>query len=332
MPWRSRVPCCWPGRGRRYPSLPCGRRRFLSGTSRSSSGADCFGAASAKGASTRAARAILTLGAAVVVSWAFAIMVANLDVVVLGLVRGPTLAGRYAPISKLADAVAGLTLLLGGYVLPALTKTARHGGPAELHSLYRWATRWGLMMCVPPVLVLEFVPAEVLHLLFGSKTNGLAAPARILGAGVLVNAALGYNGLFLVVQGARRVIVKISAFGIALTIVACAFLISPYGAVGASLGTAVPLAVTNAAMSSYLWRRYRLRPLDRRTLVLLAVAAAAAGGTVWLCHLGGAGDWVTVVATGVAATIACLVISLGIRGRADRQVLAEVFAARASPG
>ncbi|MGC9961654.1 MAG: oligosaccharide flippase family protein [Acidimicrobiales bacterium] len=284
------------------------------------------------GAGDRAARAILTLGAAVVVSWAFAIMVANLDVVVLGLVRGSTLAGRYAPVSKLADAVAGLTLLLGGYVLPALTKTARNGSPAELHSLYRWATRWGLMMCLPPVLVLELVPAEVLHLLFGSKTNGLAAPARILGGGVLVNAALGYNGLFLIVQGARRVIVKISAFGIALTIVACGLLIPPYGAVGASLGTAVPLVLTNAAMSTYLWRQHRLRPLDRRTLALLVLAGAAAAGTVELCRLGGMGDWVTVVSTGVVTSIACLLVSLGIRGKADRRVLSEVFASRASRG
>jgi uncharacterized membrane protein YjjP (DUF1212 family) len=85
-------------------------------------------------------------------------------------------------------------------------------------------------------------------------------------------------------------------------------------------------------MSSYLWRQHRLRPLDRRTLALLVIAAAAAAGTVGLCRLGGMGDWVTVVSTGVAASIACLVVSLGIRGQADRKVLAEVFASRASPG
>jgi SAM-dependent methyltransferase len=60
-----------------------------------------------------------------------------------------------APVSGIADAIGALFAILASYALPAMTAARVRGKGADLLNLTRWISRWGLVLCDFPGLVVQ---------------------------------------------------------------------------------------------------------------------------------------------------------------------------------
>lgn len=277
---------------------------------------------------SRLVRGIILLGGAVLVSWMFTVLISQVDVLYLGLVKGRLVASTYAPVSKLADGAQALFFLVAGYVLPAFTRSVAARDFHSFGELYRWASRWGLTVSLPAIVLMEAIPKDVLQVLYGEATPRMVVISRILGAGVVVSVLLGYNGLTLVAMEERRALVTIGAIGIGLTFATCIFLVPIFSGIGAAVGTTAPLMFFNVAATAVLWRRIGLRPIDWRICTLLAIVLVSAGIAVVVCREAGFNDWQTVIGVGLATGMAGLGGSVAVGGHDDRALLRTVASRR----
>ena len=220
-----------------------------------------------------------------------AMVVSMLDVFWVGVEMGPTQAGMYAPISRVADMTLAFSVLFAGFLLPALV-AARKSDPTSVPRLYHWSSRWSLAMSAPLLALMVISPAAFLSVLFGADFASLAGPARILGAGLVIQVVLGFNGMTLDAHGIPRLVVRRSVAGIVVGAVACPLLIATFGLDGAAAATSLTLVVVNGYSSVVLNRRFGVRPWDiavARTTLLFGVALGCAwtlsnatGATGWL--------------------------------------------------
>jgi O-antigen/teichoic acid export membrane protein len=220
-------------------------------------------------------RPMVVFGAAMLVGGALGVLISELDVFVLGAVRGQQAVSRYAPTSMVANAVLGIPALVGAFFLPIATRLVTMDDLDGLRDLYHAASRWNMALCLPGISLLVVCPAQLLSVIFGpSHVAGASGPLRILGLGVAAQGALGYNGLTLDAHGRAGTVAVRQFAGVVLSVVLCVALIPVLGSTGAAIATAVSLALSSAMCSWSLFRRYRVSPLDRPMAVTLAVAVA----------------------------------------------------------
>ena len=100
-------------------------------------------------------RFLLTFGLAALATTMLFVAVSQLDIVFLGGFHGSAVAGAYAPVSGIADAIGALFAILASYALPAMTAARTRGKDADLLDLTRWTSRRGLVLCDPPGLVAQ---------------------------------------------------------------------------------------------------------------------------------------------------------------------------------
>jgi O-antigen/teichoic acid export membrane protein len=266
-------------------------------------------------------RRLLAQAAAMLLASTFAIVIAQLDVLVLGLVRGARAAAIYQPASRVVDVMLGLPAVIGGFYLPTAARaiTAADSGPTR--ELYHWASRWSVVLCSPAVGVGLVCPGALLHVLFGSGFGAAVSPLRILTAAVAVHVALGLNGVTLDAYGDARSVAIRTAIAALVGIGACAVFIPALGPNGAALATGSAIIVANVLCSTQLFRRHRVGPLDRPGM--LTVGALV--GAVVACGLGVPAGWpdlATVALVAVATGGTTLLASVAGGGPTERRRIA----------
>jgi O-antigen/teichoic acid export membrane protein len=273
--------------------------------------------------SSPASRQMLRFGWAMTLTTMAGIVISQLDVLVLGIARGPAAAGLYAPVSRLADTALLLPNALGAYLLPAVASSAARGDEQAAGVHYHWASRWALVIAAPAVAALLLTPGALIHALFGVGTHGLIAPARVLALGVLVHLLFGFNGMTLDALGDARLVAVRSGYGVLLSAAACAVLVPAFGALGAAIATTTAILGLNATCSVMLIRRHRIAMWDRRILAVVgALGLGLLGGWALLPALN-QGQYPAVLAVGALAVTPGLAVAVildwpGIRGRLRR--------------
>jgi polysaccharide transporter, PST family len=265
-------------------------------------------------------KCFMTFGLAALATTTFFVTVCQLDVVFLGGLHGSVAAGAYAPVSGIADAIGGLFGILVSYGLPAMTAARIRGKDADLLDLTRWISRWGLVFCAPALGLMAAAPGPLLHLLFGNRSADMVLPARILAAGVAINALMGFNSYAILALGLPRVLVRNALLGLVVSVVACATLIPGLGAIGAAAATAIAILVSNGLASLFLWHRLKFAPWDRSLALTVAAFVAATGAAVLLSRLAADDLGQLAVAAGLTG-IPTLAVSVLAGGAADRELL-----------
>lgn len=263
-------------------------------------------------------------GAAMVLSSAAWTAVSQLDVFVLGMVKGTEATGLYAPVSQLAATIFGLPALFGAYLLPSLSGLVSAGRTEEVAHTYHWASRWCIVLSAGPIAAMIVSPGPLLTLVYGPAYEQLAGPATILGLGAAFTILVGYNVVTLSAHGLASLTTLSSACGLVVSAVLCVLLIPVTGAMGAAIATSGAGMVINVLVSTLLAARCGISPYERNH-VLTVLAFAGSLGVCWL---------LTQTLGGAPAAVVCLAVmgtSFVVTGTAslalahERRLVMEVF-------
>jgi O-antigen/teichoic acid export membrane protein len=220
---------------------------------------------------------VLALGGSLVGGALTAIVLAQLDVLVLGFSRGREIVALYAPASQIAVTAMTMAATIGTFYLPTIASTFARGDLAGAGDLYRWASRWAFVWVAPVIAVMLACPAVVLTLLFGNAYASMATPLRILTGGVLVNVLFGFNGPSVDSLNRIRLIIIRQAGALVFNVAACAALVPAFGADGAAVATSSSLLFANVVGSYLLHRQTRISPYNLRLLAVAGALGVAVG-------------------------------------------------------
>ena len=222
-------------------------------------------------------RPFLAFGGAVTLWAVLNMTISQMDVLLLGAFKGSSIAGNYAPASRVADLVISLAAIVGAYLPPAIASSLAKGDRRSAATLNYWVSRWAIALSAPVIGWLILTPATLLSVLFGNRAV-IVGPARVLGLAVLFDVMLGFNGAVLASSGATRALAWNAVLGFVVNIVVCLVAIPRLGAMGAAVATAVPLLSVNIGASVLVARRLRILPWDRE--VAVCVASLVFGGAI----------------------------------------------------
>jgi len=240
-------------------------------------------------------------------------VIAQADVIVLGVVRGAGEVGSYDPLLRVADRSLLLApaLFLAGFI-PAATGQLARGEHEEFGRLYAQTGTLAFVLGVAPLTLLAAFPREVVQALFPAVAADTSVLA-ILTVGYAVHLAFGLNTGALIASGDRRGIARAYGVAFAAALVLVVALVPPLGAAGAALATAGSYLVMNVAVTMSAHRATGAHPFDRRHVVVVASSPVAVGGGVVAASI--IGPTSLLLALGISTAVwGMWVVALGIAG------------------
>ncbi|MHB1510643.1 MAG: lipopolysaccharide biosynthesis protein [Acidimicrobiales bacterium] len=267
-------------------------------------------------------RRIVTFGLAMMLSGVFATAVSQLDVFVLGAVRGSHAAALYTPASAVADGVMALPALIGTFFLPTITAMASKRDFHAVRVSYHWAARWNLVVCAPALGVLLACPGSIMRVLFGSSFGAMATQLRILGVGAAVQILLAYSSLTLDGFGLARLVAWRQAISLAVSTLSCVVLVPLLGSLGAALATTIAVVLANLFCSGTLALRFHISPWDSR-LAVTSAALAAGVAAAWLTDNTVSGDFTRIALAVLLAGVVTGIVALVVSDPAERRSIRD---------
>jgi O-antigen/teichoic acid export membrane protein len=272
--------------------------------------------------------ASLHLGGAV---WS---LLANLDVIVVGLVLGADTAGRYGASMRIAEVSSQVLVAISVLYLPEATRLVVAGRRESLLRLYRTAGKWSAATTLLLAGVGFVAAGDIARLLFPEEASTTATLLRILFVGYAVHGAFGSNYGTLVALGDYRAIRRLSLVFLPLLPLATLVLTQVGGANGAAAATAGGYVVLNVVLTVELTRLIRATPFDRwYGRAVLACAASWGVAAVVTGLAGDAAPLAVLAAAGAAAglTWAVLLRSFGALTPVEREAMGRLVRRRAAP-
>jgi O-antigen/teichoic acid export membrane protein len=235
-------------------------------------------------------------------------LLANLDVIVVGLVLGATLAGTYGASMRIAEFSSQFLVAISVLYLPEATRLAVAHRRDAVILLYRTACRWSALTSLLIAGTGFIVADRVADLLFPEKPVA-ATLLRILFVGYGIHGAMGSNYGTLVAlaeyTAIKRCAVALLILVPSLTVAFCLL----WGVTGAAWATATCYTLLNVYLTAEVRRALGVLPFDR--LYWRAVAACAAS---WLVAamtvrtLQDSSSATVLIAAGSAAALVCIVL------------------------
>ena len=260
---------------------------------------------------------------AMVLMGAFGAAISQLDVLVVGVVRGAHDAAIYQPTSRILDLVAFLLAALVPFFLTLASRAAARGDRDAVAGLQHWASRWALVLAAPILAPLIVVPAAVLHVVFGHGYPAPESAARLLGVGGVAATALGFAGYSLAALGKAQLSGRILAAFLVVDVIACVVLVPLFGINGAAVATSGSLITASVACSVVLWRRFGIAPWNRQWLITGAAFAASLPLAGVLVAPAG-GELVRAVAVAVVAGVVTLGAAYASGDATERRSIARL--------
>ncbi len=291
------------------------------------SGGLSVGSAAHMGRTELSVHRVLSLGGSLLTGTVTAILLAQLDVLILGFTHGRASVAFYGPASQVADNALTMAATVGTFYLPSIAAVLARGDLSQAGDLYRWASRWAFVWVAPVVAVMFACPASVLTLLFRSDYARMATPLRILAAGVLVNVLFGFNGNTVDSLNKVRIIITRQMIALGFNVTICIILIPHLGANGAAIATSSSLFVMNAVGSSLLYWQTKITPVNFKLLAValaLGVSVAFGIGANRLPLVSAA----RVVLVGAVTAVLCILVSYLVSGQPERRSIRTGMAHR----
>ena len=182
------------------------------------------------------------------------------DVLLLGALAPAAEVGLYG-VARGLERVLELGSEAGAHrFLPAATEAHHHDGARGLAQVYRQTRRLMLALLWPPLLLCLLAPRELLAALFGAGYAGGGAALRVLAAGLLLTAGLGYNDRALLAAGEERRVARFTLLAVLAGVLVAALSARGHGGLGAAAGWATMIAVQNVLCSAALRRLRGVSP------------------------------------------------------------------------
>lgn len=235
-----------------------------------------------KGLLTRASVRSLELPFREVLGFSLPLLLTN-AVAVGGMELAAVVLGQYRPAADVAAfravlplAALNLAVMYSFTTLftPAAARLYAQGDRLGLRRLYWHSACWVAVLTFPILCITTALAQPFTLAAFGARYSGSAVYLALLSIGFYVNAALGFNGVTLVMIGRLRYLLFGNLFVLVWMIAANLLLIPPWGAIGAVIATVSTLLVHNVVKQAGLGFDAGIGIFDREhTSILVCLIA-----------------------------------------------------------
>ena len=204
------------------------------------------------------------------------VVIQRLDIVLVGIMRGPsaaaiyTAATRFLVVGQLGNAALSLA------AQPRFTELFAVGARREANRIYQATTSW-LVSVTWPIYLLAIVYGPQILTVFGRSYRAGAPVMIILAASMLVATACGQVDMVLTTTGRSSWSLVNGLTAMIVNISVDLALIPRYGIIGAAIGWAAAIGVTNLVPLAQVAVVARLQPFGRGTLTACGIAAVCFG-------------------------------------------------------
>jgi len=239
----------------------------------------------------------------------FDILLASLDVLLVGAIVGPANAAVYTIVSRYVSLSVLPALAVGFAIAPEASRLLHLDLRRDASKLYRTSAVWLTVIGFPILLVLA-VFSPIFLSVFGIRYETGATALTIISLSNLVNIGTGNNATFLLMAGRSSWNLLISAFSLSLNVVANLILIPRFGLTGAAVAWAISILVTNAFSTILLWKFDRMQPFSWPLAYVagLSVLCYGIGGIIVRLMFG----TTQIVATGISLIVITALYSAAI--------------------
>ena len=204
------------------------------------------------------------------------VVIQRLDIVLVGIMRGPaaaaiyTAATRFLVVGQLGNAALSLA------AQPRFTELFAVGARTEANRIYQATTGW-LVSVTWPIYLLAMVYGPQILSVFGRSYQAGAPVMIILAATMLVATACGQVDMVLTTTGRSSWSLANGLTAVIVNVSVDVALIPRYGIIGAAIGWAAAIGVTNLVPLAQVAVVAKLQPFGRGTLTACAIAGLCFG-------------------------------------------------------
>jgi O-antigen/teichoic acid export membrane protein len=221
-------------------------------------------------------RELLSFSLPLVVTGAMSIIISDIDMYMLGALRGTGVVGDYNVVYPLAQLLLVAISSFGFLFMPAVSELDADGAEDDrMKRLYQVVTKWVVVVTLPVFLVFLAFPRWTILYSFGGEYVGGATALSVLAVGFFLHTVFGLNKGALTSLGHTRLLMYDDIVAAAANIIINLALIPPFGLVGAAVATTASYAILNFLYSYQLYRRTGIHPFTRALVVPPVVGAAA---------------------------------------------------------
>lgn len=171
-------------------------------------------------------------------------LVLSTDTLMLGFFRSSQDVGIYSAAVKTSMLLLFFLQSFNFIFAPLISDLYNKKDITRLGTMFKTITRWAITLAFPAFLFMSFWPREILHI-FGDEFLIASKSLIILAFGQFINVSTGSVGSILIMAGKSRLVLMYALFAFVLNFVLNYILIPTYGIVGASVATAISLALVN---------------------------------------------------------------------------------------
>jgi O-antigen/teichoic acid export membrane protein len=227
------------------------------------------------------------------------ITIQRIDIVLVAIMKGPgeaaiyTAATRFLVVGQLGNAAISMA------AQPRFTEMFAVGDRRGANIVYQATTAW-LIILTWPLYLLTVIYGPELLAIFGESYRAGDSVIVVLGLTMLLATACGQVDMVLNTTGRSSWSLANGLLAVTINVGLDLFLIPQYGILGAAIGWAVAIVITNLVPLAQVAAVVRLHPFGRGTFIACALSTACFAA-VPLAVRALAGDSLIVSACAVAA-------------------------------
>jgi O-antigen/teichoic acid export membrane protein len=204
------------------------------------------------------------------------ITIQRLDIVLVGILRGPAEAAVYTAATRFLVAGQLGNAALSNAAQPRFTALFAVGDRPGANAVYRVTTAW-LVLLTWPLYLLCVVYGPAVLAVFGHSYRAGTTVMVILGLAMLVATACGQVDMVLTTTGRSSWSLANGLTAVTINVCLDLLLIPRYGITGAAIGWAAAIATTNLVPLTQVAALVRIHPMGKGTLIACALTAVSFG-------------------------------------------------------
>ncbi len=236
------------------------------------------------------------------------IIIQRLDIVLVGILKGPSEAAIYTAATRFLVAGQLGNAAISMAAQPQFTELFATHALRRASALYQATTAWLILLTWPIYLLVMVYGLEFLKI-FGRPYQTGYAVIVILGVSQLVAMACGQVDMVLITTGRSSWSLVNGLAAMAVNVAVDLLLIPRYGIIGAAIGWGVAVGVFNVLPLVQVALVVRLHPFSRGSLIA-GVLCLASFGLIPLAARSFLGGGLTGIGAGVSAGLVVAVIGL----------------------
>lgn len=176
-----------------------------------------------------------------------------------GIWLGSSQVAQLSVTQKTAALVSIILISVNMLVAPRFAAQYEQGSLVEFRRLFKWTLRLSLCFSIPVIVILFLFAPQVL-LVFGGEYVSASTLLRVLLFGELLNVICGSVGYALVMTGNEKDLRNSALIAIITSIVLAYFLVQQYGLMGCALAYSLSIALYNLCSAYWVNKRLGFNP------------------------------------------------------------------------